>query len=213
MKRANVRNSQLTKDSIKISAANLFIKKGFYGTSISDIVENSGQNKRMIYHHFGSKEALYQSIYNEKLGQFYGILNLTIPDISSLSSAIEIKDCLNKLAIEFFNMLARDNDFVRMMAWNEIEMDQTLSAGIWENITSKIFGRIKKILQLAKQKKIINNDLDPDNLLIGILGIISSYFANAKLTAHLLESDIRSANNLNKHRQLIHLIMDAAIKT
>jgi len=40
----------------------LFSQKGFKATSISDIAKSAGGSKANIYHHFKSKEHLYQRV-------------------------------------------------------------------------------------------------------------------------------------------------------
>lgn len=50
------------KDTIKSIAIELFFKKGYFATSISDIAKGSGIQKASIYYHYRSKEELLFSI-------------------------------------------------------------------------------------------------------------------------------------------------------
>src|SRR5579871_1604518 len=47
-----------TRERIIEQAAPLFNQKGFFGSSLSDIMEATGLKKGGIYNHFGSKEEL-----------------------------------------------------------------------------------------------------------------------------------------------------------
>jgi AcrR family transcriptional regulator len=48
------------------AAADQFAKYGPRGTRVQDIVRAAGINERMIYHHFGSKDALYAAVMREQ---------------------------------------------------------------------------------------------------------------------------------------------------
>lgn len=50
------------KDTIKSIAIELFFRKGYFATSISDIAKGSGIQKASIYYHYKSKEELLFSI-------------------------------------------------------------------------------------------------------------------------------------------------------
>lgn len=54
-----------TRDAILRAGVVAFSKsgyKGYKGTTVDDVARRAGVNKRMIYHHFGSKRALYEEI-------------------------------------------------------------------------------------------------------------------------------------------------------
>ncbi len=50
------------KDTIRLVAIDLFYRKGYFATSISEIAEGSGIRKASVYHHYESKEALLFAI-------------------------------------------------------------------------------------------------------------------------------------------------------
>ena len=51
-----------TRDQILEAAINEFVKHSYGAARVDRIAAESGVNKRMIYHHFGSKEGLYKTI-------------------------------------------------------------------------------------------------------------------------------------------------------
>ena len=53
------RDSHATRKRILAAAKKEFAKKGFGGARIDEIALKSKANKRMIYHYFGNKEALF----------------------------------------------------------------------------------------------------------------------------------------------------------
>jgi AcrR family transcriptional regulator len=48
------------------AAAGEFAKNGPRGTRIQNVVAAAGVNERMIYHHFGSKDALYRAVMEDQ---------------------------------------------------------------------------------------------------------------------------------------------------
>jgi AcrR family transcriptional regulator len=50
------------KEKILLAAFQLFLTKGYDGASLSDLLKVSGMAKGTFYHHFSSKEQLYQSV-------------------------------------------------------------------------------------------------------------------------------------------------------
>lgn len=57
------------------SAAKLFMEKGYDKTSLQDIIDDTGLSKGAIYHHFASKEDIFQRIcyqFSEESEEIYG---------------------------------------------------------------------------------------------------------------------------------------------
>lgn len=56
------RNAEATKADVLAAARVEFAKSGLAGARVDKIAEQSGANKRMIYHYFGSKENLFAAV-------------------------------------------------------------------------------------------------------------------------------------------------------
>ncbi len=56
--------SERTRRRIIQAAAELFVRKGFNGTSIADLAESVELTKGAIYHHFESKDAIFFAVVN-----------------------------------------------------------------------------------------------------------------------------------------------------
>jgi len=66
---------KLTETKIKESALTLFIKKGYAGTSLTDIGKEVGIKKQSIYTHFKSKEDLFLQVMNQVIKEEIAFLN------------------------------------------------------------------------------------------------------------------------------------------
>lgn len=60
--RRQIRDAEAAKDDLIASATKEFAENGFANAGIEAIAKGAGLNKRMIYHHFGSKEELYIAV-------------------------------------------------------------------------------------------------------------------------------------------------------
>ena len=55
------RNPDRTRRRLLQAAIKLFAKQGFHAVSVDEIVDLAKVNKRMVYHYFGSKDALFEA--------------------------------------------------------------------------------------------------------------------------------------------------------
>jgi AcrR family transcriptional regulator len=61
------------RDAILVKAANLFAKKGFLGTSISELASAGKQSKSLFYHYFASKEDVLYELMSSHLDELLAI--------------------------------------------------------------------------------------------------------------------------------------------
>ncbi len=59
-----------TKEKIIDVSRDLFHRRGYYNTSINDIIDNSGVKKGSLYFHYKSKDALIIEVLNEALEKY-----------------------------------------------------------------------------------------------------------------------------------------------
>ncbi len=61
-KATRARDPKRTSASILAASVREFTEKGFGGARINEIARRADTNKRMLYHYFGDKEALYLAV-------------------------------------------------------------------------------------------------------------------------------------------------------
>lgn len=64
-----------TKEQIIFEATKMFLSKGYETTSLADIVEKCGVTKGAFYHHFKSKDELFQEILNTMFSELENWIN------------------------------------------------------------------------------------------------------------------------------------------
>ena len=67
------RNPDRTRRRLLRAAIKLFAQQGFHAVSVDAIVDLAKVNKRMVYHYFGSKDALFEAALVEVDGRIESI--------------------------------------------------------------------------------------------------------------------------------------------
>lgn len=103
--------AKLHKVELIKTAMKLFAKKGYYATSIQDIVEAWGISKGAFYHHFSSKEELMLSIVKHHLDELF----LQFTSVKS-EGASERELFMKQIQIQLEGILSEKDFFHIMMA-------------------------------------------------------------------------------------------------
>lgn len=82
-------NSTNKRSAIVIAAINLFARKGYDGTTISDIAKAAGITQGAIYKHYPSKEALGKTIFETLINDYSTELAQILKDTSDLAQRID----------------------------------------------------------------------------------------------------------------------------
>ncbi|WP_373501700.1 TetR/AcrR family transcriptional regulator [Desulfococcus sp.] len=76
------------KDTIRSIAIELFFRKGYFATSISDIAKGSGIQKASIYYHYKSKEELLFSILKSTMDDLTRYLKENLSGLEDIEAKI-----------------------------------------------------------------------------------------------------------------------------
>ena len=80
----------LTRQNITKKSLQVFSVKGYFNTSISDILEATGLTKGGLYGHFASKEDIWYAVYDEAVKIWRSIVFKDINNITNPLERIEI---------------------------------------------------------------------------------------------------------------------------
>ncbi|MCU0577800.1 MAG: TetR/AcrR family transcriptional regulator [Desulfobacterota bacterium] len=139
------------------SARDLFHKKGFYGTTMEDIAQYSGFDRRTIYNHFKNKEDVFAALISGILSDIDAVFNdIADEKGSSLDKLRELVLRLLDLYIENSQLL---NIFMSEYETNEIKKRRHLSAYTLKNISAykKIEARLVTMIKMAQDEGLLVN--------------------------------------------------------
>lgn len=114
-----------TKKKIIAVATNLFLTKGYEDTRISDIIEGLGLTKGAIYHHFNSKEDIFNAVVEE-----IGNKNIQLFDEIKNDSSLTGVEKLSKIVHASFNN--ENIDMIIGISPNLLDSPKLLSSFIKE---------------------------------------------------------------------------------
>jgi AcrR family transcriptional regulator len=106
--RSATRNPGRSQERILAAAFKEFATHGFAGARVDEIARRAGINKRMLYHYFGDKEALFREVLRRKLAerQAWGV---STPDAAQRSLPY------------WFALTCRDMDWIRLLEWEALQ--------------------------------------------------------------------------------------------
>jgi AcrR family transcriptional regulator len=61
----NVERGQATREHLIVVATQLFASRGYEGTSVDAVQQGAGVSRGSLYHHFASKDALFEAVVEE----------------------------------------------------------------------------------------------------------------------------------------------------
>lgn len=103
------RQPEQTYERILNAAAFEFADKGLSGARVDAIAERAGANKRMLYHYFGNKEALYLAV----MERAYELIRSAEQDLELESR--EPVDAIRELVRFTFNYFVEHPEFMRLL--------------------------------------------------------------------------------------------------
>lgn len=147
-----------TRQNIIAKALRLFCVKGYYNTSINDILEATGLTKGGFYGHFASKEDLWYAVYDEALAiwrkvVFQGIQSGTDP-LERIQTLIE-NDLKTKLGDHIFEGGCFFHSMLVELAGQSIAMSGHLMQGF-----NQLAGLLCAWLEQAEQQELLKENLN-----------------------------------------------------
>ena len=147
-----------TRQNIIAKALKLFCVKGYYNTSINDILAATGLTKGGLYGHFASKEDLWYAVYDEALGiwrkiVFRGIQSNADP-LERIQTLIE-NDIKTKLGNHIFEGGCFFHSMLVELSGQSAAMSNRLTQGF-----NQLAGLLRTWLEQAEQLELLKENLN-----------------------------------------------------
>jgi TetR/AcrR family transcriptional regulator len=98
-----------TRETIERKALTLFARKGYEGTGVQEVVDESGITKPTLYHYFGSKQGLLKAIVDPLFRDLAGLVR------TAAEYEHDLQLNLQKIMAVFFSCAAEQPLFFRLM--------------------------------------------------------------------------------------------------
>ncbi len=157
-----------TREKILKVATKLFAKYGFAGTSMDEIAERVGIRKASLYHHFSSKQEIYEELIERVFAEIIKIFQV------SFSSGDILKDAENFIS-KMMNFILQNEDYVKILLRELLDENLPIKQFALEYVP-KILSFGSEILERGRKEGIFKENIDPIQLSITLTGAIIIYF-------------------------------------
>jgi TetR/AcrR family transcriptional regulator len=184
---SHLRNPDRTRRRILQAAIRLFSKHGFHAVSVDQIVGQARVNKRMVYHYFGSKDALFEAALSEVYKRIEEI------EFHAVERGQSPREKLSRLLESYFEFLDAEPEFTRLLQWENLEKGRHLTKENHLLTKNPFLNRFRAIVQDGVAAGEFRPDLDVTHLMIHFIGLCFIYHSNRFSLSQSLELDLGDA--------------------
>lgn len=187
-----VRDAAATQERILSAAKTEFAAKGLGGARVDVIAHKAGANKRMIYHYFGSKEALFQRVLEE-----------AYRDIRDAEHALELDhlpavDALKNLVKFTWEYYLKNPEFITLVNSENLHHARHLKKSeVIPDLSRRFVAMVQDILDRGVREGVFRDGVDAVQLNITIAAIGYYYLTNRHTGAIVFERDLMSPEALD----------------
>ena len=173
-----VRNPDVTKQNILLAAEEEFAKYSLHGARINRIAEKAKANKRMIYHYYGSKEKLYESVleYNFKKVARLGNYELFLGE--------KAETAIREIITRYYNFLEENPNFVKIIAWEEVFSSSYNKKTLFETL-APAFYQVYDFYQKGCEAGTFRKNIDLVQLIISAHAMSLISFTQGEILSNL----------------------------
>lgn len=188
------RDPEKTKAAILRAARDEFCEFGLPGARVDAIATRARVNKRLLYHYFGNKEALYLAVLSDayreiRRGEQQLALDRLDPD-KAMEELVRFT-FQHFLANPWFPRLLSNENLLNARFLKDLPEIPALHA--------PLIGQIETILRRGAEAGLFRSGLDPVEVYIAIAGLCSFYVANMRTLSVIFERDLSDAARIAQH--------------
>lgn len=187
------RDAEATQARILAAAKREFARNGLGGARVDEIAEKAKANKRMIYHYFGSKEDLFQTV----LEQAY--LDIRTAEQKLELDDLEPKEALERLVRFTWGYYIKNPEFITLVNSENLHRAKHLKKSeLIRNASRRFVDMVSGILKRGEAAGVFRPGIDPVQLNITIAAIGYYYLTNRFTGTIVFERDLMSKEALEE---------------
>ncbi len=168
-----------------------FARHGFGGARVSRIAEAAGVNKRMLYHYFGNKEALYLAA----LERAYETIRAR--ELALDVERMEPREAVRALVRTIWSHFLEHPEFVSMLANENLSRARYIvRSKVIPGLQPPLIARIERLLARGAAAGLFRRDADPLQLYLSIAGLCFFYFSNHRTLSVIFRRDFMAEEAL-----------------
>lgn len=178
------RDAEATKTRILAAAKREFAENGLGGARVDVIAAKAKANKRMIYHYFGSKEKLFQTV-----------VEAAYVDIRTAEQKLDLehlppRDALEKLVRFTWDYYLKNPEFITLVNSENLHRARHLkNSEVIKVVSRRFVDMVGSLLDRGVSDGVFRPGIDPVQLNITIAAIGYYYLTNRFTGSILFERD------------------------
>ena len=191
--KTRMRDAGATRARIMEAAKTQFAKHGLDGARVDEIAAKADVNKRMIYHYFGSKEALFREV-----------LEAAYLDIRAAEQALELDHLPPEQALETlvrftWEYYLANPEFITLVNSENLHRARHLKTSEKVKLVSRAFVEmVQRLLDRGVEEGVFRAGVDPVQLNITIAAIGYYYLTNRFTGSIVFERDMMAPDALER---------------
>jgi AcrR family transcriptional regulator len=201
---ARPRDAEKTKASILKAARDEFCEQGFNGARVDAIADRAKANKRLLYHYFGNKEALYSAVLRDAYQEIRrGERELKLDKIDPL-------EAMDRMVRFTFRHFLANPWFPRLLAVENLQNARFLKQlDDIPALHSPLVAELSDIVRRGNELGVFRTDIDPMQLYISIAGLGYFYVSNMKTLSVIFGKDLSQfALIQEREAQAVQMVLD-----
>jgi TetR/AcrR family transcriptional regulator len=198
-----IRNPEASRARILDAARIEFVSHGLSGGRVDRIAEQSGVNKNLIYHYFGSKDALYLTV----LERIYADLRAQQQD-QDLRGLPPVEG-MKRLVSNTFDHFVATPDLIRLMSIENIHYAEHLkSSASTKSLYGGLLDTIRILLKRGQDEGAFRANVDAVDLYLSISGLAYFFLSNQHTLSWLLDRDLAARRRvLRRRRHVVEMVL------
>ena len=197
------RDPERTSAAILAASVKEFTEKGYEGARIDNIARRAGVNKRMLYHYFGNKEALYVAV-----------LEGTYTAIRSAERSLRLPErdpveAMRDLVLFTWRYYQTHPEFLSLLNTENLHRAKFLkrSARIFE-LNSPLIEQISVLLRHGAEAGVFRDDTDAVKLYVSIAALGFFYLSNRWTLSTIFRRDLLAKEEIESWgRHMVDVIL------
>jgi TetR/AcrR family transcriptional regulator len=198
-------DQRTTREAILIEARRLFADQGYDATSLNDIAAGVGIKRASVLHHFPSKEAIYQEVFNTALVEWIDrVMNESSKDRPDRGWSM-----VDDIVTTGFRFFMENAEFVAIVRREALNRHSKLGIDLGVALRP-MFEQAAAYFQREMDAGTYRR-FDPSQLLLTGYGALLSYFSDLPFIEGLLGADPLTPDMLEQRLSHIRAFLRAAL--